>query len=75
LEFATNFQPFHKDVPRHSNTAIKRIDKLRELFREPVSCVTQEQKDIVNYWTAADAVMSPEALHQQFKKLKAMAKQ
>lgn len=68
-----NFQLFHKNIPHYSSAANKRMENLRELFGKPLSEITAEQKSVVNYYTYADLVKSPEALNKQLKSLKAMA--
>jgi len=73
-EKPSNFQPFHKDIPHHSSAATKRIESLKTLFGQPVSQITKEQQDIVNYCTSSDLVLSPEDLQRQFKKLKALSR-
>lgn len=66
-----DFKPFHKPVPEFTKAGLNRTKMLRKIFGKPVSEITREQRDIVNYWTYADAVKSPAELNKFFHMLKA----
>lgn len=66
-------QLFNKQIAQYSSAGLQRMEKLKQLFGEPSETVSDEQRELVKYYTQADLIKSPAELHKQFKQLKALA--
>jgi hypothetical protein len=68
--FHKDFKPFHKETAEYTKAGLMRMKMLKQVFGKPVTSITREQRDLVNYWTCADTVKSPAELNKFFLMLK-----
>ena len=64
-----NIQLFNKSGPQYSSKALRRMALIKKLFGQPSEMITKEQLDLVNYYTCANLVKTPEALLKLFNSL------